>query len=315
MFHVYICACSPDGGIYHYCLTQDGILVYQDQVNLDRPMYAIQSGHVLYVLLRAPFPDSDNSGLLSIPLDTNGKMGTPSSVQNTHGSVAAHLCMMNSDLFVANYLSGNILKVPNLSVQHIGIGIDPVRQSSPHPHFVTPTPDRQYIAVVDLGLDTIFTYTSNLELCYTAHVPPGSGCRHLVFSPDGHYSYCVNELSSDISIFQYIAGKFQLLQTVPALPADQKNSMSIAAAIRCTEEYVYVSHRGYNKISQFRRIAGQLYHCVDLSCGGDWPRDFQLAGAHIVCTNEKSNTVSVIHQGKVLHHVPLPSPICVSITT
>lgn len=313
MDHVYICACAPEGGVYHYILNKEGNLVFQDRILLDRPMYLVRDGQKLYALLRAPFQNSTNSGLVSIPLDADGRMGAPSTPQSTHGVVAAHLCIHNSNVFIANYLSGNVVKKPSLSVQHSGHSVNPIRQDGPHPHYIYPTPDNRFIVAVDLGTDTITTYDPNLNLCHTVQVPPGSGCRHLAFSPDGNYAYCANELSSDISIFRYHAGVFELLQTIPLLPEVIKGT-SIAAAIRCTEDCVYISHRGYDKITQLRREGSSLSVQSEIECGGHWPRDFQLVGPYIICTNENSNNVSVIYQNKVVHKLSLPSPICVLVT-
>lgn len=313
MDHVYICACAPEGGIYHYVLQNGGNLVFQDRILLDRPMYLVKDGQKLYTLLRAPFQDSTDSGLVSIPLDADGRMGAPSMPQSTHGVVAAHLCVHNSDVFIANYLSGNVVKAPSLSIQHSGHSVNPVRQEGPHPHYIYPTPDNRFIAAVDLGTDTIITYDTELNLRHAVKVPPGNGCRHLAFSPDGKYAYCANELSSDISIFRYHAGVFEYLHTILLLPEAIKQT-SIAAAIRCTEDYVYISHRGYDKITQLKREGSSLSVQSEIDCGGHWPRDFQLAGSCIICTNEKSNNVSVIHQSKVVYQLSLPSPICVLVT-
>lgn len=304
---IYICACAENGGLYHYKLDAYGRLRFCSETPLDRPMYAAAENDTLYVLLRAPFRDSEYSALAVLPVTEGGRPGEVQSLVSTGGTVSAHLCVRGGVVYTANYVSGSITKLPDRVVCHNAYARE---AAAAHPHFVSFTPDGNYIAAVDLGLDTVFVYTADLEPVSAEKVPTGSGCRHLAFSPEGDLAYCVNEISSDVSVLAYSDGRFRLLGTYPALPEDF-TGYSAAAAARCTQDFVYVSHRGYNSISRIPRYGAKLGRAEQIPCGGSWPRDFAVFEDMIVCTNEKSNTVTVIHNGQISDEQTLPSPIAV----
>lgn len=301
MRNIYIASCTPDGGVLYCTLTDTGELIPREFAALDRPMYmAIEKG-LLFVLLRAPFSGSDNSGLVRIALDARGRMGEPAPPESCMGIVSAHFSLMNGRIYTANYISGDISLLPEMNISH-GEGA--------HPHYIAPTPDGRFVAVADLGTDSIYTYSPELELLNKLSLPEGSGCRHLSFSPDGCHAYCVNEKSSTLSILHYESGKFTLLDTVPALPEDW-DAFSAAAAIRCDDEHVWASHRGFDRISCFARHGNKLILSSHIPCGGRWPRDFILADGYIICANEKSDTVTVLCDDKVVCSLPVKCPVAV----
>lgn len=308
--NIYIAACTPDGGIFHYHMDKEGYLSFSDMIQVDRPMYIVHNNGILYASLRCPFAESAYSGVISIPLCKNGIMKSPSDAVSTLGEVSAHLCVHNGVVYTANYISGSVSKLPNRTVRHFGQSVNAIRQKSPHPHFITFDPPQKYILTADLGLDTIFTYTTDLDLVDKATVPAGSGCRHLAFSELGDTVWCVNELSSDISVFKYMDGHLEYLETVPAMP-DTYSDSSIAAAIRTDYNNVYISHRGYDAISVFSCLGAHLSKQKDIPCGGRGPRDFIVENDCIICTNEKSDSVTVIRNDTVIQEIELPSPISV----
>lgn len=306
---VYICACSETGGLYHFKLNADGGIRFCSVAALDRPMYAALEDDRLYVLLRAPFRGSEHSGVAVLPVEEDGRPGGAKSLVSTGGTVSAHLCVRGGEVYTANYVSGDITKLPDKTVSHQAYS---PAGGGAHPHFIGFTPDGKYIAVADLGLDSVFVYDPELAPVSSERAPAGSGCRHLAFSPDGKYAFCANEHSSDVSVFAYSDGRFRLINTYKALPEDRVGA-TYAAAIRCADDLVYVSHRGYDAVTVFSHNGGVLEKRGDIPCGGAWPRDFAVWGDILVCTNEKSDSVTVIRGGKVLSVHTLPSPIAVLI--
>lgn len=314
---VYIAACEEQGGIYRFELDDNGMLQPKDSLCLKYPMYLAQEGNMLYALLRAPFPGSAESGLCQISLQRDGGFAQASEAVSVHGQVSAHLAVRDGQVYTANYISGDVTMMPDRVVRHSGHGADPVRQEAPHPHYISVTPDQRYLAVMDLGLDQIVTYNLEMEPVCTAQTPPGSGARHLAFSPDGGYAYCANELTSTVSVFRYHDGRFLLLHTCPALP-DDYHGTTTAAAIRCYRGYVYLSHRGYDRITQFAVVGEKLVKTTDLPCGGSSPRDFDLIGDKLVVANENTNNVVVYRLARdggadETCRVTLPHPLCVLI--
>ena len=312
-YDLYFAACKEDGGIYHY-VWQDDQLLPVGFLTLDRPMYMIREGEQLHVLLRAPFAGRNESGLVSLQIGKNGELAlTSDAIVSTRGIVACHLCAFHGNIHVTNYLSGSVFAANGHLDMHSGRGVDPARQEAPHTHCVIPTPDGRCLVSSDLGLDTVFVYDELLHIVDTAKVPEGHGPRHLAFSEDGKFLFCINELKSTVSVFRYENGQLEYRDTVSALP--EPDEQSFAAAIRVRGNRIYVSHRGRDAISCLTFENDDLKLLYTSSCGGASPRDFIIVEDVIFCTNEVSNEVSVleIHENRLSDtgiRIPMPAPLC-----
>jgi len=276
----------------------------------------VEENRKLYVVLRAPFENGE-SGVVVYDLDENGTPVNPTPVQSTKGIVACHILADHGDIYCANYLSGSVIKLPGQVVQHQGKGPHPTRQDGPHVHFVGLTPEGKYICATDLGLDTVFLYNQDMALHAQAKVPAGHGVRHLVFSPDGRWMFTANELQSTVSVFAYKDGALELVDTCSAIP-DGFVGQTTAAAIRYKDGYIYLSNRGHDSVSKLSFDGKKLHLLETIPCGGQSPRDFAFAGDWMLCTNQDSNTVTVLDGKKqfaVLETIPLPEPICVCVVS
>ena len=243
-----------------------------------------------YILLRDL--GKGNGGVITCDIDKNGAFHKEGDALSSKGIVPCHLCVGNDEsVYLVNYLSGNIVKMPDREVKHSGKGVNLPRQDMAHTHFVTFSPDGNYILCTDLGLDTVFVYDSELNEVSKENVPSGSGCRHLVFSENGKYVYCVNELSNNVSVLSFENGRLKLLNTVEAIP--EFKGKSTAAAIRLKDGYLYVSHRGADCISRFRAENEKLILLDNTPCGGVDPRDFDILDNLLICANE-GGSVSVL---------------------
>ena len=199
--------------MYKYSLTNQGTLEKRAYLPCDKPMYAVNDGKRLHVLLRDPFAENyaknanarvnaeveKYSGYFTCNVDFSGCY----EVQSTLGECACHLAADGNDVYIANYLSGNIVKNCRVACVHEGKGVNLPRQDMPHTHFVSFTPDKKYVLCCDLGLDAVFVYDRNLNDVSRAKVPEGYGVRHLVFSNDGQTVYAVNELVPAVSVFSF----------------------------------------------------------------------------------------------------------------
>jgi len=309
MKNIYILSCSQNGGIYQYSF-EDGRLTFIQKTPLDRPMYAVIRGNKMYVILREIDKITHFGGLLSFDIDENGSLINPTEIESTNGIVPCHLEVTDGEVYVTNYLSGNLVKVGEKSVTHQGKGVHPERQDAPHTHCVVLSPDGQRLFCTDLGVDKIFIYDKQLNEKNVIQIPSGSGPRHLIFLEDGRYLYCVNELSNTVSVIKDSA----VIDTVSTVP--EGVGESYAAAVRIKDNELYVSNRGADTISRFFIKAGKL-ECVDhTACGGVWPRDFEIVEDYIICTNEKSNSVTVLksENGKLKltdEKIEMECPLCV----
>lgn len=313
LYNIYIASCSSDGGIYQYHLYDDGCLKLQSFTQMDRPMYMVAENNKMYILLRSPFSESNESGMATYDISSDGKLQTPTGIISTKGEVACHLSVNCEYVYCANYISGSVIKIPEKLIKHEGKGINPIRQEAPHAHYVGFTPDKEFVCVVDLGLDTVFLYNKNLELINKVQVPEGHGARHLVFSDDGKYCFVANELKSTVSLLEYKSGELKYIDTVSCLPEGYTGETT-ASAIRYNENHIYVSNRGLNTISVLKNQNGKLIYKDTYSCNGNFPRDFDIIGNYIICTNEKSDSITVLDKNNfnvIYTENNIKSPICV----
>jgi len=312
-YNIYIASCETDGGIFRYRLNADGNVEFVDFVNAEKPLYMAIANHKLHVLLRNPF-ENKMSGLIVYDLLEDGRLGNPSEVIPTNGEEACHLTIDGKTVYCVNYTSGSVVKMPDSFVEHSGRGIDPTRQAKPHPHCVGITPDKKYVCVADLGLDSLCLYDKNMQLSSLVKVPAGHGVRHFVFSEDGRYLFTANELQSTVSVFSYDNGSLQIIDTKSCLPKGVEGK-STAAAIRCHKGYIYISNRGHDSISKMSFDGRELSYVSSFDCGGKTPRDFIFADNVLICTNQDSDTVTVFKENcsgefVLQKEFKVKSPIC-----
>ena len=312
LYNIYIASCTNGGGIYQYHLYDDGCLKLRNFTQMDSPMYMASENNSMYILLRSPFSESKESGLVVCGISTDGKLQAPTGIISTKGEVACHLSVNCEDVYCANYISGSVIKMPEKLIKHEGKGINPIRQEAPHAHYVGFTPDKEFVCVVDLGLDTVFLYNKNLEFINKVQVPQGHGARHLVFSDNGKYCFVANELKSTVSILEYKIGELKYVDTVSCLPEGYAGETT-ASAIRFNEDHIYVSNRGLDTISVLKNQNGKLVYKDTYSCNGNFPRDFDIVGNYIICTNEKSDSITVLDKNFNVVYIEsnVKSPICV----
>ena len=311
-FHLYFASCIPEGGVHHYLWAGDNLQpagFYQ----CDRPMYLELSSERLKVLLRQPFSTNNYSALQGYSVNYAGKLQATGCMMCTKGIVACHLCSFRGQVYIVNYLSGNIFCTSGQVDTHTGRGLNLERQASAHTHFIAPAPDGTCLLSTDLGLDAIFVYDKDLQVLDVVHVPAGHGARHLAYSQDGTTVFCVNELASTVTVFYYNNKHLVPIQTVPVL-FNQSNSA--AAAIRVCGNFVYVSNRGDDSISCLKWDGKRLKLLSVTPCGGRSPRDFIIVDNIAVCTNEGSDNVSFLDVcGEKLTdtgiRINIEKPVCV----
>lgn len=310
MSEFFVLACADEssgGGIYKFSMNggaNGGKIKEEGYYPCNRPMYGALSGGELFVLLCAPFLGEENGGYFKI----GENLKNPSEIKSTLGKCPCHLSVDN-DVYVANYLSGNLSKNAAAAVSHAGSGVNLPRQDMPHTHFAGLTPDKKYLLCCDLGLDTIFVYDRNLSFVSTAKVPSGYGVRHLVFDKSGKRFYAINELFPSVCLFSFEGGAAKLLTTVPLYCACKN---STAAAIRLSKDgkTLYASVRGENAIFALSVNGNDLAVTDKFDCGGDSPRDFDIIGDYIVVANEGTGVCVIrTEDKKVAFKKELKSPL------
>lgn len=312
MRNIYIASCDEEGGIYLCTLSDSGKITVREKTELDRPMFLARENNKMYVLLRAP-EGGKNSALASFDIKEDGRLINMSALSDTHGVVACHLAVDSGDVYVVNYLSGNVVKMPDVTDTHEGRGPNEKRQEMPHTHFVALTPDG-LVAATDLGTDSVYFYDRDLKPKFTPRVPAGYGARHLAFSEDKKYLYVANELVSSVSVFSYNGERSEYLSTYMASPKDFEGD-NLGSAIRVYGGRVYMSNRGHDSIAVFGADGGKLTLSGYIKTGRT-PRDFNIFGNLLVCLNMDSDSVTVFNlEGgmakKLSETGGIKAPLCV----
>jgi 6-phosphogluconolactonase len=204
---------------------------------------------------------------------------TEQAVAGIPGQQPCHLAILGeSMLAVANYGGGSVSLFPLSAnqgilplmntIKYTGQGPNRERQSQPHPHGVSVTPDRKFAFFNDLGTDSVHVYRIgdddvSLRPVARALARPGAGPRHGVHFE--HCYYCVNEMASTVAAFRWDAATGTLAPgaTVSTLPEGTWNEKWTAAEIQaCTRlGTLYISNRGHDSVAVFKIVdtaAGRL---------------------------------------------------------
>jgi 6-phosphogluconolactonase len=277
------------------------------------------SGHFLYAINEIEnYKGQAAGGVSSFAIDqASGNLSVLNDVSSRAGG-PAHITLDQTGKFVlvSNYTRGSVAVIPVLKdgklgeptafVQHHGTGTDKARQEGPHAHAVAMSPDNHFALVADLGLDQVFAYPFNADKGTLGKDPnitrtaPGSGPRHLVFSPNGKLLYVINELKSTVTTYAYdsASGGLQELNTLSTLPdgfSDQSTAAEIVLAP--SGKFLYASNRGYDSIAVFSVApgTGALSRAEIVPVGGKTPRNFAIdpAGNWLLAGNQDSNNLVV----------------------
>jgi len=237
------------------------------------------------------------------------------STQPTIGAGPCHVAMDKEgrSLFAANYGSGSVTMFPIAAdgmlgpscdfKQHEGSSVNPDRQKGPHAHCVTFDPSGERLFVCDLGLDKVFVYKpADGKLVPNdppfATVKPGSGPRHIAFSPDAKFAYVINEMGNSVTTFTYDSksGAMSEVQTIGTLPESFTGKNTCAEiVVHPSGKFLYASNRGDDSVVTFAIDAekGTLTNIGRTSTGGNVPRFFGIdpAGTFMVMCNQNSSSM------------------------
>lgn len=266
--------------------------------------------------------------------------------QPSHGTDPCYLTVDKTGMYVlvANFMSGSVcvlpiqkdgsLGSPTDVIQHRGSSVDPIRQTSPHPHAVTLDASGHYAFVPDLGLDRVMIYRFDPHCGKLApnnepwiEVLAGSGPRQLIFHSNGKYAYLINELSSTVITFRYDKqqGRLKKIQTISTLPDDFKGANTCAELqISPSGKFLYGSNRGHDSIVTYAidQMDGTLSYVGNKSTGGKSPRHFIVDpdGAVLLVANQDTDSVITFRldstSGELSatrHNTHVPTPVCVKI--
>lgn len=272
------------------------------------------NGTHLYAVAKSSVPV-----LAAYHIEKDGSLSLRNTVPMSNGQ-GAHLEVHPSGklLITAQYFEGSVgvFKLSdNGSIEeqtqvliHEGPSKVHRRQMKPHPHWTGFSPDGRFAFVPDLGTDNIHIYKVDLEgptLIPHSLAPsvPGGGPRHMRFSANGKFIHLLNELTVEISTFEYNAsnGTATLLRSTPALSESAKaqypNSTGSEILVHPNGKFIYSANRGHDSITAFKTNpdSGRLTAIGTEPIRGAWPRHIRIdpTGNWLFVSGEHSNTVSL----------------------
>ncbi|RZK83077.1 MAG: lactonase family protein [Pedobacter sp.] len=240
---------------------------------------------------------------------------------NKQSSAGADPCYITANathVIIANYSSGNIvvygrnadgsLTEPLQVIQHTGKSVDATRQTSAHAHMVKFTPDKKYLICTDLGEDLTYVYNYNpkgkdktLTVKTIVKSNPGSGPRHLTFTPNGKFAYVAHEFTGIVTAYTYNNGNFKKIQEIGSVAENHKGRID-AADIHVSPDgkFLYESNRGdANTINVFSIYpTGRLAFVSRVSTMGKGPRNFTIdkTGKFVLVANQNSDEVVIFNR-------------------
>lgn len=263
--------------------------------------------------------------------------------QSTVGDGPCYISVDASGKFalVANYAGGSVVAFPiaadgslqahSAFVQHEGSSVNPDRQKEPHAHSINMDRENRFAIAADLGLDKVLVYKLDRDAGTLtpnepafAKVPPGSGPRHLSFTPNGKFAYVNGEMSNTVIGMKYDPkrGAFEVMQTLSTLPEDWHGASTTAQTeVHPNGKFLYVSNRGHDSIAIYQvDRSGRLTYIENVSTGGKTPRNFEIdpSGKFLVAANQDSNNLVVFkidaktgRLKKTGNEIRVGKPVCV----
>ncbi|MGN6820296.1 MAG: lactonase family protein [Sphingomonas sp.] len=210
--------------------------------------------------------DGVKSGIASLPIGEDGRLGAPVDIVPFEGKIGPHR----------------------------------VEQPFPKPHQVEFDPSGRFIIVPDKGCDRVLVFTidaaGKLHQVDATPARETSGPRHVAFHPTVPYAYIINELDSTVVAYRFDrrSGALRPFQVVSALSEDfTGNSRGSEIAVSRDGRYLYASNRGADTVSTFAidRADGRLHWKGWVPAGGKTPRFFALRGDRMVVANEEGHNI------------------------
>ncbi len=282
--------------------------------------------------------DSKNSTISSFGFNTqSGSLNFIDKI-SSEGADPCFITTNGNQILVANYSGGSVVSLTAAAdgkflatkqvIQHTGKSVNAARQQSAHVHQVQLTPDKKYAVVNDLGEDHVYIYSiaktakKELTLKSKIKVTPGSGPRHLAFSPNGKFAYLTHEFTGTVTAYKYADGNLTELQQIETVDKDFKGKIDAADIhVSADGKFLYQTNRGdLNTISLFSLAANGTLKLVEtVSTLGKGPRNFTIdpSGKHLLVANQYTNDVVIFNRdsktGKLTDsgkRISVGTPVC-----
>lgn len=268
------------------------------------------------IALRTP---KGNGGVEGFSINAADGQLTPINHQPSAGDGPAFVSVdpTGRNVLVANYGSATVSVLPidaagalspaSSVVQETGSSIDPNRQTHAYAHSINCDPGGRFAITCDLGADKLFIYRFDPSAGKLSPndppsiaVLPGSGPRHLTFSPDGRFVYAINEMGGTVTAYSFDAnnGILTEIQSATTLKDHEQGNTSAEVQIDPSGRFLYASNRlttNYLTIFAIDKASGKLTLIGYQDSLGKTPRNFRIdpTGKYLLAANQDSGTLAL----------------------
>lgn len=312
----------PSEGLYRLKVNHDGSLTQLDFIKMKSPSWIVKShdGHFAYTT------NEENAGAVTaLAIDYSGKVRVINAV-DSHGQQPTHATISPDGkfLFVANYsvakggasvavfpihhdgsLGEQVQNFPFVS----GTGAVKDRQDGGHAHSTTFTHDGKYLYAADLGGDKLHALAYHAgktqplvaDTARDVSFTPGSGPRHMLFSPDGKHAYVTTEMAGEVVVFAVKDDRLEQQAKVKLNTENSSTEFKSAGGIILSPngKFVIAANRGSdNSLVVFKIGAdGMLTEPKRYKADGIEPRAFSFdnSGKYLYVANVFTNNITLFH--------------------
>jgi len=207
-----------------------------------------------------------------------------------------------------------------------GSGPDSTRQNKSFLHCTHFSPDGKYLFAVDLGGDCFYKFKMDKATLQPGtpasyKTSPGSGPRHMTFSPKGDRAYVVTELGGTVIAYAYTAanGTMKEIQTVVADTVGAHGSADIH--ISPDGKFLYATNRlKADGVVTFKIDSKGMLTRVGYQLTGLHPRNFAITpnGKYVIVGCQDSDFIQVFRRNAstglltdTKKDIKLAKPVCI----
>ena len=291
---------------------------------MPNPSFLATSGPLIYAV--SEMPDSSASVYAWRSGETSFELLglQPTGIDGARGEDPCYVATNGKILAVANYSGGTLALYPlnadgsiapldSLVFSSTG-GPDLSRQEKPHVHCAAFSPDGKHLFFSEFSADAI----GSLDLVGTqvrnyrkaAALPADFGPRHLLFDSAGKHFYVIGELSGDIAVFDYEAGRLSPKQVVKADEVDARGAADLH--LSPDGRFLYASLRLRNDGIAVFSVAddGTLSKAGYLKTGPH-PRNFAVTENQLIVACRDNDSIEIYPRDK---QTGLPGPLARSLS-
>ena len=310
---------TSNNGIYKYEFVKKKLVFCDYSNDFERCTYLAKNGNNIYGVL-----ELNNNGYIVSYIDRDGNLiNTGKSKSYGHGPCHISVNYKSKLILVSNYIDGffTIFKLNKDGTLGKMIYNTVLAEGKSHVHCSHMISDN-LICMVDLGTSTIVLFEINKEIKEISRLKLGENIQPRHFVINNNQIVLITEATCRLYVISYKGNNLKIMSYYSILPENiEKKENDTGCAIKSTKnnKYIYVSIRGNNSISVFKRKKNKCILIQNIGCGGTLPWDIEISDTekYIFVANHGSNNVSIFKRNKLngkiklVNNTKVERPTCI----